>query len=69
MINFSGLGHKMHVYEISDDTKLGKSAVTLEDRIRIKRLLNWRNGLKNKMQSSRDKYKLLKKIILFTNTV
>lgn len=56
--------------KIPDGIKLGKSAVTLEDRIRIKRLLNWRNGLKNKMQSSRDKYKLLKKIIiLFTNTV
>lgn len=56
--------------KIPDGIKLGKSAVTLEERIRIKRLLNWRNGLKNKMQSSRDKYKLLKKIIiLFTNTV
>jgi len=56
--------------KIPGDIKLGKSAVTLEDKIRIKRLLNWRNGLKNKMQSSREKYKLLKKIvILFTNTV
>lgn len=56
--------------KVPSGIKLGKSASTLEDRVRIERLLNWRNGLKNKMQSSRDKYKLLKKIIiLFTNIV
>lgn len=54
-------GVKNMFMKIPDDIKLEKPTVTLEDRIRIKRLLKWRNDLKNKMQSSMGTCELLKK--------